>query len=116
MAKYSCVEIDFSDSMSEIILNRPDKRNALTFEVIQELTSAFSEAAGSDALGILFSARGSVFSAGHDFSDLLKRDVDSMRELIQASTRLMQSIHEIPQPVVAEVQGPAVGAGCQLAF
>ncbi|MCP4428805.1 MAG: enoyl-CoA hydratase [Chloroflexi bacterium] len=113
---YTFITASETETITEIRLNRPEKRNALTYEMIAELTAAFTEAGDSDAWGIILNASGRVFCAGHDFADMLDQDLAHMRKLMSACSRLMQLIHAVPQPVIASVQGAAIGAGCQLAL
>jgi enoyl-CoA hydratase/carnithine racemase len=113
---YQFLQIQTHDTITEITLNRPDKRNALTYEMINELIAAFQEVGASEALGIILNANGSVFCAGHDYADMLSRDLAGMRDLMHKCSEMMQLIHTLPQPVIASVQGLAIGAGCQLAL
>jgi enoyl-CoA hydratase/carnithine racemase len=113
---YKLVELQVIESIAEIRLNQPSKRNPLSFEMISELKAALTEAAQIESWGIILGANGPAFSAGHDFNDMLIRDLAGMRSLIHACSELMQLIQQLPQPVVAKVQGPAFGAGCQLAL
>src|SRR2546430_892351 len=57
---------------------------------------------------------GPLFWSGHDFADMVERDLDGMRRLLATCTELMLTIQRVPQPVVAQVQGVATAAGCQL--
>lgn len=97
-----------------IWLNHPERLNVLTRALMQELTRAFIEAGESDATGVILAAKGRLFSAGHDFSEMAEHDLDSVRDLFGVCTKMMQTIQSIPQPVVVRVQGLATGAGCQL--
>jgi enoyl-CoA hydratase/carnithine racemase len=97
-----------------ITMNRPQRRNALSLEMLLSLTAAFDMVAESDALGIVLAANGPVFSAGHDFADVAGADHASVRRLLQACTDLMDLVQRVPQPVVARVHGLATAAGCQL--
>lgn len=97
-----------------ITLNRPDKRNALSLELMGELRDAFREVGEGKARGVMLAASGPVFSAGHDFADLAGRDLAGMRALLSRCTELMQEIQRIPQPVLACVHGLATAGGCQL--
>jgi enoyl-CoA hydratase/carnithine racemase len=63
---------------------------------------------------VVVRADGPAFSAGHDLSELVDRTLDEEREIFAACTEMMLAVHEIPQPVIASVQGVAVAAGCQL--
>jgi enoyl-CoA hydratase/carnithine racemase len=95
-------------------MNRPERRNALSRELLQEMTAAFRAAGDSDARGVILAANGPVFSAGHDFRDLAGAELASIRRLLETCTELMLTMQAIPQPVVARVHGLATAAGCQL--
>jgi enoyl-CoA hydratase/carnithine racemase len=97
-----------------ITMNRPERRNALSLEHMIELTAAFVEAGKSDARGVILAGNGPVFSAGHDFADMVGADLVAMRELLWTCTELMNTMQRLPQPVVARVHGLATAAGCQL--
>ena len=97
-----------------ITMNRPERRNALSLAHMLELIDAFEEVGASDALGIVLAGNGPVFSAGHDFADVVDADLEQVRELLQTCTRLMLLIQQVRQPVVARVHGLATAAGCQL--
>ena len=68
----------------------------------------------SEARGVILTAEGPVFSAGHDFADMNGRDLDAMRRLLFVCADVMQAIQALPQPVIAQVDGLATAAGCQL--
>jgi enoyl-CoA hydratase/carnithine racemase len=97
-----------------IIMNRPERRNALSADHLAELLAAFTSAGESSATGIVLAGNGPVFSAGHDFADVAGRDLDGVRELLELCTSLMQAIQSVPQVVIARVHGLATAAGCQL--
>lgn len=99
---------------ARIVLARPEKRNALSLELMQELTSALRAAAESDARAVVIEGDGVCFSAGHDLGEMVGRDEGFYRELFDVCTVLMESIHGLPQPVIAKVHGIATAAGCQL--
>ncbi len=113
---YRNIELNHCDGITEIRMNRPEKRNPLSFEMIAELTEAFNEVKQSETLGIVLSGAGPSFCSGHDYADMVPRDLQGMRELMHACAEMMQLIHNVPQPVIASVQGWAVGGGCQLAL
>ena len=98
-----------------ITMNRPEKRNALSLNMMRELDAALA-AAGQDAAvrAIVLRGEGSAFSAGHDLRELLDRDVETYRVIFDACVHLMARIAGIPQPVIAEVEKVATAAGCQL--
>jgi enoyl-CoA hydratase/carnithine racemase len=70
--------------------------------------------AGPDTRVIVIEASGAAFSAGHDLSEMIGREEAFYRELFAVCTVMMETIHELPQPVIAKVQGIATAAGCQL--
>jgi enoyl-CoA hydratase/carnithine racemase len=100
--------------ITTITLNRPEKRNALSLDVMLELTAAFHEVGASDALGVILAANGPVFSAGHNFADMAGADLVAARRLFEVCTDMMDAVQAIPQPVVAKVHALATAAGCQL--
>jgi enoyl-CoA hydratase/carnithine racemase len=97
-----------------ITMARAQRRNALSREHLAQLLAAFTEAGESDATGIVLAGDGPVFSAGHDFADLLDAPLSDVRSMLQLCTELMQTIQSVPQVVVARVHALATAAGCQL--
>jgi enoyl-CoA hydratase/carnithine racemase len=99
----------------EITLDRPEKRNALSLEVMRALIGELDAVAAdrSNAV-VLLRHEGPVFSAGHDLREMLERDIVAYREIFDVCCTLMEKVQSIPQPVIAEVSGIATAAGCQL--
>lgn len=97
-----------------ITLANPATRNALSLDVLRALTDAFADAAATDATGIVLAAEGPVFSAGHNFGEMRGAHVDDAHELFMVCSRMMQLMHQVPQPIVARVHALATAAGCQL--
>jgi enoyl-CoA hydratase/carnithine racemase len=98
-----------------VTLNRPDKRNALSLELMHELIDTLRRvSADPGARVIVLDAAGPAFSAGHDLSEMIGRDVPFFQRLFDVCTELMETIHRVPQPVIAKVHGIATAAGCQL--
>jgi enoyl-CoA hydratase/carnithine racemase len=98
-----------------ITLNRPDKRNALSLDLIEELLGTLRRvSARAGVRAIVLEGAGPAFSAGHDLSEMIDRDVAFFQRLFDACTELMECIHRLPQPVIAKVGGVATAAGCQL--
>jgi enoyl-CoA hydratase/carnithine racemase len=113
--RYEHIEVTTDAGLATVTMNRPERRNALSEAHMRELIAAFAAAAAApDTRAVVLAANGSVFSAGHDFADMVERDLDGMRRLLGVCTELMLTIQRIPQPVVARVQGVATAAGCQL--
>ena len=103
-----------------LVLNRPRARNALSLELIGALQAALDEIAASDARCVLLAAEGPVFSSGHDLKEMAAHRADADGGLafyahaMAACARLMQAVVNLPQPVIAAVDGVATAAGCQL--
>ncbi|MFI0368195.1 enoyl-CoA hydratase-related protein [Actinomadura sp. 1N219] len=114
MSEDDDVLVQRDGTFTTITMNRPRRRNALSRGFLLALTSAFEEAGGTDARGVILAANGPVFSAGHDFADMAGASHDDVRDLLRICTDLMRTIQSIPQPVVARVHGLATAAGCQL--
>ena len=98
-----------------ITLNRPERRNALSLDLMRELSATFNQVAGdSNVNAVILRANGPVFSAGHDLSELVDGDEAAYKVIFDACVALMETVQQIPQPVIAEVAGVATAAGCQL--
>jgi len=98
-----------------VTLNRPDRRNALSLELMIELIRCLDEfATDPNIRAVILAAEGKAFSAGHDLSEMVGRTVNDYRRIFDVCTELMTKIQSIPQPVIAQVQGIATAAGCQL--
>jgi len=96
-------------------LNRPQRRNALSLDLMLELTGCLDEIGRNREIrAVILAAAGKVFCSGHDLSEMAGRDIDEYRRIFDVCTQLMMKIQAIPQPVIAEVQGIATAAGCQL--
>jgi len=114
-AQYRYLLYEVRDGIASLTLNRADKRNALSLEVMRELIAAFA-AIGTDRSVRVAVLRGlgPAFSAGHDLREMIARSVSEYRETFDTCVQLMEGIQRIPQPVIAEVAGIATAAGCQL--
>ena len=100
---------------ARVTLNRPERRNALSLELMDELVDVLQGlGTRSDVRAIVVDGAGVVFSAGHDLGEMVGRDLPFYQRLFDSCTRLMETIHRVPQPVIAKVHGVATAAGCQL--
>ena len=98
-----------------ITLNRRRRRNALSLDLMLELIRCLEETGSRrDIRAIILAAAGPVFCSGHDLSEMTGRDIREYRRIFDVCTELMACIQAISQPVIAEVQGLATAAGCQL--
>jgi enoyl-CoA hydratase/carnithine racemase len=111
---YELITLEYEGDYATITMNYPQRRNALSLKHMLELTSAFREVGESRVRGVTLAANGPVFSAGHDFADVVDKDLVTVRKLLKVCTTLMDTIQAIPQPVLARVHGLATAAGCQL--
>ncbi|HVL85557.1 MAG TPA: enoyl-CoA hydratase-related protein [Pseudonocardia sp.] len=114
MADYEHLLVKHDGDTVRITMNRPERRNSLSEAHLRELLHAFEEAGRSDATGIVLGAEGRAFSAGHDFGDVTSRDLGGVRELLRLCTKVMRTIQEVPQVVIARVHAIATAAGCQM--
>lgn len=109
------VRTDVRGAIGVLTLSRPRRRNPLSVATMRELVAALRDVgAHEDVRAIVLRADGPAFSAGHDLAELVGRTLEEEREVFAVCTELMSAVHEVPQPVIAAVQGPAVAAGCQL--
>ena len=107
---------DDAGGVATLTLNRPQKRNALSAEMLAQLQSAFDAIAGDKSVkAVILAANGPVFCAGHDLKEM-RADPSraAISALFEACSRLMISITRLPQPVIARVHAMATAAGCQL--
>jgi enoyl-CoA hydratase/carnithine racemase len=102
-------------STARVVLDRPEKRNALSLELMDEMIAALRDLSGRTGTRVIvIEGAGPAFSAGHDLSEMVGRDEGFLRHLFDVCTVMMETIHELPQPVIAKVHGIATAAGCQL--
>ena len=98
-----------------IRLNRPEKRNALSLDLMDEMLAALQQVGPSPGIQVIVvEAAGPAFSAGHDLGEMAGREPAFYRRLFDVCTQMMEMLHRVPQPVIAKVQGVATAAGCQL--
>jgi enoyl-CoA hydratase/carnithine racemase len=112
---YEHILVEATDGIGTITMNRPAQRNALSEAHLAELLDALRGLGDDlDCRAVILAANGPVFSAGHDFSDMVGRDEAGMRRLLELCAEVTATIQRLPVPVVAQVQGLATAAGCQL--
>jgi enoyl-CoA hydratase/carnithine racemase len=108
-----CFETD--GSVAIVTLNRPARRNALSLGLMRELVDCLGRIGEDKQLrAVILAAAGKVYSSGHDLGELVGKDINDYRRIFDVCVDLMAKIQSIPQPVIAEVQGIATAAGCQL--
>lgn len=102
-------------AIGTLTLNNPNTINALSKQMIREIMDALTGIAADESIKVLIiRAAGKHFCAGHYMKEMLGQGVKTYKYIFDQCTRMMQLLHEIPQPVIAQVQGIATAAGCQL--
>lgn len=96
-----------------IVLNAPEKRNALSYDLLHQLSEAIVEVQDT-TMGLVITGAGHTFSAGADFNDLNGKSRD--REFDDLLESIVDKIVTYPVPIVAAVEGPCIGAGAHLAL
>ena len=100
-----------------ITLNHPEQRNALSLQLIDEMQKQLNLIAKDRKIRvIIIKGRGSVFCAGHNINELQGKnyDINHFRKIFSKCTKMMLTLHKLPQVVIAQVHGAAMAAGCQL--
>lgn len=112
---YQDLLFEIDNGSAIVTLNRPARRNALSLRLMRELVACLNDIGGNRSIStVIIAAAGKVFCSGHDLSEMVGRTVREYREIFDVCCELMTAIQSIPQPVIAEVQGTATAAGCQL--
>ena len=111
MSEWQHLLVEDDDVVTRITLNRPERRNALSLELMEEITTALRAASGRV---VVIAGAGPAFSAGHDLGELLAADTPEAEHLFTVCSALMTTVQSIDQPVIARVHGVATAAGCQL--
>ena len=109
------VRYELRDGVAVLTLNNPGRRNALSTELLEALKSylgAFED--DSDVRVVVLRSEGPVFSSGHDLNEMVERDEAAYTAVFAVCTQVMEAIRLLPKPVIAQVQGLATAAGCQL--
>ncbi|MEM6632226.1 MAG: enoyl-CoA hydratase [Bacteroidota bacterium] len=103
-------------SICRLTLNRPKQYNALSMEVLERMLTQLNDIAQSDSIQVvILSANGKAFCPGHDLKEMREdRTQEYGDKLFGKCSEMMLAIRNLPQPVIAEVQGIATAAGCQL--
>ncbi len=114
---YQSVTLAASGGIATLTVNRPDKLNALNAATMRELGQAISEVRDrEDIRGLIVTGAGRAFIAGADISELAKENAVSARKLAMEGQRIFRLFETSPKPVIAAVNGFALGGGCELAL
>ena len=115
---YNTLTLEQKNQIATITLTRPEKRNAISSQMIQELMAAFDEAENGPARVVIITGSGKSFCAGMDLDGLRTIASQSLDENMadsRAMARMFYRIYEFPNPVIALVNGPAIAGGCGIA-
>jgi len=114
---FETLALAVSDRIATITINRPDKLNALNQHTIDELSAAIDEArARADVAGVILTGAGRAFVAGADIGELQGHGAISAKALAQRGQDVFRRFETSPKPVIAAVNGFALGGGCELAM
>lgn len=113
---YEAILLDITDNLAVVTLNRPDKMNALTAQMRAEVTHAMTHAA-RHVRAIVLTGAGNAFCSGQDLGDSSSTGkIDLERTLRDEYDPMLESIYSCPVPTIAAVNGPAAGAGANIAL
>ena len=113
---YKEILFSIESPIAILTLNSPKTINALSKRMISEMIDALTKVSIDETVKVvIIRANGKHFCAGHNLSEMVDNGVKEYKFIFDQCTKMMQLIHEIPQPVIAQVQGIATAAGCQLA-
>jgi methylglutaconyl-CoA hydratase len=118
LMNYRTIQLSSEAQVATITLNRPDKRNAISYELIDELLAALGEVAASSALVLILTGTGKAFCSGMDLENLkglLGRPPEQNLKDSETMAQLFRSLYDFPKPTIAAVNGAAIAGGCGLA-
>jgi len=115
---FNTVLLTEEDSVATITFNRPEKRNAISYELIDELLRALAEVEHSSAQVLIINGAGPAFCSGMDLDNLRnitsRSEADNLKDS-ETMARLFRAIYEFPKPTIAAVNGAALAGGCGMA-
>ena len=116
---YRTVQLDYDGAVATITLNRPEKRNAISFELIDDLVHALEQVAKSEAIVLIVTGAGKAFCSGMDLENLkslLGRSPEQNLQDSKTMVQLFRSLYEFPKVTIAAVNGAAIAGGTGLAL
>jgi len=115
---YNTITLSYENRVALLTLNRPDKRNAISFELVDEVLRALEEVEKSDAVVLVLTGAGKAFSGGLDLENLkalIGRSPEQNVKDTRTMAQLFRTIYDFPKPTVAAVNGAAIAGGTGLA-
>ncbi len=115
---YDTLEYERAGEISTITLNRPDKRNAVSTQMIDDLLRALGQAETDPVRAVIITGTGKAFCSGMDLSSLRAMSDQAPEEHLKDSrlmAKMFHGIYSFPKPVIAAVNGAAIGGGCAIA-
>lgn len=115
---YRNIKLDVAGQIATLTLNRPEKRNALSTEMIEELVSALWQVETAPARVLILTGAGEAFCSGMDIEMLKSLTTQSIQQSVEDSRRIAKMfrlLHSFPKPLIAAVNGAAVAGGCGIA-
>jgi methylglutaconyl-CoA hydratase len=117
-SQYSTLTLSYEGPIAFVTLNRPDKRNAISYELIDDLLRALAEVEASSALILILTGAGKAFCSGMDLDNLRALTSRTEQENVadsQSMAKMFRTLYEFPKVTIAAVNGPAIAGGCGLA-
>src|SRR5664279_6501838 len=118
MQPYSTLTLTYNGALATVTLNRPDKRNAISYELIDDMLRALAEVESSAAQIVIVTGAGKAFCSGMDLDNLKSitgRSAEENKSDSATMARLFRRLYEFPKVTIAAVNGPAIAGGCGLA-
>ena len=114
---YALLQLDISDRIATVTINRPDKLNALNDQMMGEIAAVFADLASNATVGvIILTGAGRAFVAGADIANIATQSAETLETLSALGQRTFRAIEQSSKPVIAAVNGFALGGGCELAL
>src|ERR1700731_2311792 len=116
---YKTIQLAYDGGVAALTLNRPEKRNAISFDLIDDLLRALEEVSKSDAIVLILTGAGKAFCSGLDLDNLkalLGRSPEQNLQDSQTMVQLFRSLYEFPKVTIAAVNGAAIAGGTGLAL
>lgn len=114
---YEFLTVEVADRIATVTITRPDKLNALNARVLEELDGVFTAFSTDRQVGaVILTGAGRAFVAGADIAEIAANDAAGLERLSAAGQAIFMKIERLPKPVIAAVNGFALGGGCELAL